>query len=40
MRAAIKVVEYGNSAINQAAITHGVPKTTISNKLSGHVEHG
>ena len=40
MRTAMKVVEYGSSAINQVAMTHGVHKTTMNDRLSGHVEHG
>lgn len=40
MTAAIEAVEYGNSGINRAAMTHGVPKTTLKDRLSGRVEHG
>ena len=40
MTAAIEAVEYGNSGINRAAMTHGVPKTTLKDRLSGQVEHG
>ena len=40
MTAAIEAVEYGNSSINRAAMTHGVPKTTLKDRLSGRVEHG
>ena len=40
MMAAIKAVEENDSGINQSAIAHGVPKTTLKDRLSGHVQHG
>ena len=40
MTATIKAVEYGNSHMNQTAMTHGVPKTTLKDRLSGRIEHG
>ena len=40
MTAAIKAVEYGNSGINQAVMTHGVPKITLKDSLSSRVEYG
>ena len=40
MVTAIKSVENGSSGINQAALLHGVPKTTLKNRLSGRVVHG
>ena len=40
MVAAIKAVEDNGSGINQAAIAHGVPKTTLKDRLSGRVQHG
>ena len=40
MVAAIKVVEKNKSGINQAAITHNMPKTTLKDRLSGRVQHG
>ena len=39
MEAAMKAVEDG-SPINQAARDHGVPKTTLRDRLSGRVIHG
>ena len=40
MRAAIKAAEEGSSSISKAALDHGVPKTTLRDRLSGRVEHG
>ena len=40
MIAAIKAVEKNGSGINQAAIAHNVPKTTLKDRLSGRVQHG
>ena len=40
MVAAMKSVEKGLSGVNQAALQHGVPKTSLKNRLSGHVVHG
>ena len=40
MVAAMEAVETGKSGINRAAVDHGVPKTTLKNRLSGHVKHG
>ena len=38
--AAIKFVEDGEDGINQAAIMHGVSKSTLKDRLSGRVQHG
>ena len=35
----MKAVETG-SLINQAALDHGVPHTTLKDRLSGRVKHG
>lgn len=40
MVAAMKSVEEGLSGVNQAALLHGVPKTSLKNRLSGRVVHG
>ena len=40
MVAAMKSVEEGLSGVNQAASLHGVPKTSLKNRLSGRVVHG
>ena len=40
MFAAIKSVKNESSGINQAALLHEVPKTTLKNRLSGRVVHG
>ena len=40
MVAVIEIVERGLSSVNQAALQHGVPKTTLKNRLSGHIIHG
>ena len=37
---AMEAVETGESGINRAAVDHGVPKTTLKNRLSGRVKHG
>ena len=37
MIAAMEAVETGESGINRAAVDHGVPKTTLKNRLSGRV---
>lgn len=39
MEAAMKAVESG-SGINQAARDHGVPKSTLKDRISGKVQHG
>ena len=39
MELAMKAVEAG-SLINQAAFDHGVPPTTLKDRLSGRVKHG
>lgn len=39
MTAAIKAVKSGGG-VNQAARDHGVPKTTLKDRLCGRVEHG
>jgi len=38
--AAVEAVENGSMGINRAAITHGVPRTTLKDRLSGRVVHG
>ena len=40
MQATMKSVQDGISGVNQAATDHGVPKTTLKDRLSGHVTHG
>ena len=40
MIAAMEFVEDGNGSINQAATVHGVPKSTLNDRLSGRVQHG
>ena len=39
MEAAMKAVESG-SGINKAARDHGVPSTTLKDRINGKVEHG
>ena len=38
--AAMEAVKTSESGINRAAVDHGVQKTTLKNRLSGHVKHG
>ena len=40
MIAAVNSVEKGSSSVNQAALLYGMPKTSLKNRLSGHVVHG
>ena len=40
MIAAMKFVEDGEGGVNQAAIMHGVPKSTLKDRLTGRVQHG
>ena len=40
MIAAMKFVEDGKGNINQAATMHGVPKSTLKDRLSRCVQHG
>ena len=40
MVAAVESVEKGLSCVNQAALQHGVPKSSLKNRLSGRVVHG
>jgi len=40
MLAAMKSVQEGEFGVNKAAKQHGVPPTTLKNRLSGHVQHG
>ena len=40
MVAAMESVEKGLSGVNQAALQHGVPKTSLKDRLSGRVVHG
>ena len=40
MKAAVRTVQKGLSGINQAAVDHGIPKTTLKDRLSGRVQHG
>ena len=39
MEKALEKVKSGNTSINQAAKDHGVPSTTLKNRVSGRVEH-
>ena len=36
----MKVVASGEYGINRAALDYGVPRTTLKDRFSGHVEHG
>ena len=36
----MKAVRKGPISINKAALLHGVPPTTLKDRLSGRVEHG
>ena len=40
MTAAMDAVDEGVCGVNHAAMLHGVPKTTLKNRLSGRVAHG
>ncbi len=40
MLAAMEAVSNGTMSINKAALLHGVPKTTLKDRLSGRVVHG
>ena len=37
---AMEAVKSGNMGVNQAAREHGIPCTTLKDRLSGRVEHG
>ena len=37
---AIEAVKEGRMGVNHAAKEHGVPRTTLKDRLSGRVEHG
>ena len=39
MEAAIQAVKDG-TGVNRAADIHGVPKTTLKDRMSGHIAHG
>ena len=39
MEKALEKVKSGNTSVNQAAKDHGVPPTTLKNRVSGRVEH-
>ena len=38
MKAAIEAVRSGESGINRAAVDHGIPSTTLKNRISGRVK--
>ena len=40
MTAATKSVQEGKFGVNEAALQHGVPLTTLKDRLSGRVQHG
>lgn len=40
MCAAMKAVRDGTMSANKAAIAHGVPRSSLKDRLSGRVEHG
>ena len=40
MTAAMKSVQEGKFGVNEAALQHGVPPTTLKDRLSGRVQHG
>jgi len=40
MLAAMKSVQEGKFGVNEAAKQHGIPPTTLKDRLSGRVQHG
>ena len=40
MSAAIKAIQNGTGSINRIALDHGVPPSTLKDRLSGRVIHG
>ena len=40
MVAAMEAVKSGEMGVNRAALEHGIPKTTLKNRISGKVKHG
>ena len=40
MKKTIEAVETGESGINRAALDHGIPKSTLKDRISGRVLHG
>ena len=40
MIAAMEFVEDGEGSINQVVTVHGMPKSTLKDRLSGRVQHG
>ena len=40
MKEALKAVHDGKMSINRAAVEHGVPPTTLKDRLSGRVKYG
>ena len=40
MVAAMEAVKSGKISVNRAALEHGIPKTTLKNRISGKVIHG
>jgi len=40
MLAAMNAVKHGEMGLNEAAIAHGIPKTTLKDRISGRVTHG
>ena len=40
MKKAIEAVETGGSGVNRAALDHGIPKSTLKDRISGRVLHG
>jgi hypothetical protein len=40
MEAAMKTVRTGATSINKAAVLHGVPASTLKDRMSGRVKHG
>ena len=40
MIAAMEAVKSGEMRANRAALEHGVPKTTLKDRISGRLKHG
>ncbi len=40
MQQAMQAVKEGRMSVNRAALKHGVPKSTLKDRISGRVKHG
>ena len=40
MLAVMNAVKHGEMGLNEAATAHGIPKTTLKDRISGKVTHG